>query len=253
VRIVYVVESSWFATGPDEVRGSLETAAEHMTTCATNEARRCEIMMFTARGSEVLAKRVPENLNEDGNTGYWYSLEPEQEIDDDNLTLRRELVNGRVGEFIGNVSREIVPETHADQPIGCVNLVGNLAKAFEELGNKPGDRNVVIVLASGISNCQGQPFYPDRAFPPADTAAASILEDAPPRSAVLGSDDTPVCVDWSPMFGQAYLEAGHYITNEQRQVLKTAWLEILDQWGAARGNSPGEQLGSCLTMEIASS
>jgi hypothetical protein len=251
VRIVYVVESSWFATDPVTLRQSLDQASRHMTTCAESTSRHCEVMMFAVQGAEVSAKRVPESLKQSPETGYWYSLDPEKHVKSDSLW--RDLVARRIGTFVANVGDEIVPDTYEQQPKGCVNLVGNLAKAFEELGRHPGDRNVVVVFASGVSNCLGQPFYPDRPFPSAGTAAESILAEVPPGSAVVDSGRAPICFDWSPMFGQGVLEADAYISQEQRQVLKAAWLNVLDQWGAVRGNSPGEQLGDCLTMEMSSS
>lgn len=252
VRIIYVVESSWFATDPDLVRASLAAASSHMTACAENSARHCEIMMFAVQGAQVSAKRVPASLRQDSDTGYWYSLDPARHVD--NRSLWNDLVAERIGAFITNVDREIVPATYEEQPQGCVNLVANFAKAFEELDRNPGDRNVVVVFATGISNCLGQSFYDSaKRFPPVDIAVESVLEDVPHQSAVVDEREAPVCIDWSPMFGEAYLEGGHYIGQGERQVLKAAWLEILEQWGAVRGNSPGEQLGDCLTMEMPSS
>jgi hypothetical protein len=250
VRIVYVVESSWFSTDRETVSDNLDAAARHMTTCAESTERHCEVMMYAVQGAQVSSLRVPSTHTEDEKTGWWYSLDPAEDVGDD--LLRRTLVSRRIDTFETEVADEIVPDDYPDQPIGCVNLVGTLSTAFEELAKEQGNRNIVVVFASGLSNCLGQPFYPDRPFPGVEDAVASVLAEVPPGSALIGGDDQSICVDWSPMFGQAFLEHDVYISQEQRQVLKGAWEEILDQWGAAQGNSPGEQLGSCLTMDVPS-
>lgn len=250
VRVAYIVESSWFATDPALVQRNLEAVARDMKTCADGEDRNCQVMVFAARGADVAAGHVPRALQPDPDIGYWYELAPNREVD--NPALRADLIGDLVDRHMAAVGKEIVPEEYDDQPRGCVNLIDNMASALEQIDRHPGDRNIIVVYASGLSNCDNQPLYgvPAVPFPTADEIVAGILAKVPAGSAIVGSADHHVCVDWTEMFGMTWLDGDLYIPNEQRQVLAEAWERIVEEWEAVPGNTPGEGIRNCLTMEL---
>lgn len=245
VRIVYVLESSWFATDPEMIEENLEKVRSDMLACAADVERSCEVMVFAVLGGGVSALRVPASLRQDEATGYWYALD--SDLPDSG---RDTAIANRVARLIDEIAEEIVPASYRDQSKGCVTLIDNLAGALNALDRQPARRNIVKVFATGISNCQGQPFYPDRPFPTVEEAVEGVIGVVPEGSARLGPEGRPTCFEWDPMFGKGALAQEIYISQEQKQVLKASWMAILDRWGAVLGNEPGEQLGDCLVMGL---
>lgn len=247
VRIAYVVESSWFATTPEMIGANLDKIGMQMKSCASSTDQTCQVMVFAVQGAEVAPKRVPSSLTPDSELGYWYSLDTD--IDPEHEAAHEAAIDNKVQDFLSEVRAEIVPESYEDQVKGCVNLVDNIAGAMRALARTPGDRNVVEIHASGLSNCKNQPFYPDKAFPSAESATKQILDDVPPGAGELDGGGA-ICVQWTPLFGTGVTAKGAYISQEQRQILKQAWIQVMDAWGVTQGNEPGEQQGDCLTMEV---
>ncbi len=248
VRIVYVLESSWFATTPETIDENLKTVRNDMVACAADAHRACEVMVFAALGGAVSALRVPSRLGQDEDTGYWYALDSDLPTEQDEA--RAAALGNRAARLTSEIADEIVPASYGDQSKGCVNLIDNLGAALNALDRRPAQRNIVKVFATGISNCQGQPFYPDRPFPTVDEAVDGVIGGVPEGSARLGPEGRPTCFEWHPMFGVGVTAQDIYISQEQKQVLKASWTAILDRWGAVLGNEPGEQLGDCLVMDL---
>jgi hypothetical protein len=205
-------------------------------------------MTFVVDGAEVVGKRVPSTLTNDPETGYWFALDTG--VDESRPTARTAALLKRVDRYIDEVRREIVPPSYAAQRRGCVNLVESLKSALAEIKRNPGTRNVLDLFVSGISNCVTQAFYPGTEQPSKDLIVKTVLEEIPRGAARLSPKRASVCLDWAPMFGEGFLRRNTYISQEQRLVLRDAWLDIMVSWGAQQGNSPGEQLGSCLTMPM---
>lgn len=252
VQVVYVMESSWFATDPAILRANLDRVRNDMRACASLDHSECLVQMYVAQGAQVSANRVPSTLKEDSDTGYWYKVSPKIDRQAHRVTWNRD-VERRIAAFLEAVEQEIVPESYGEQPKGCVNLIANIGEALRGLSRSPGDRNVIKLFASGISNCSGQPFYPLEPFPAKASAVNAVLKEIGPDAALMPNGKPRVCFEWSQMFGEAYLEGDVYISNEQRQILLASWDEIMQAWGAVQGNRPGAQGGDCLTMKTQAS